>query len=118
MATIESNTVKLNFFEYVQDTLVMAFKYADDQGQVIDMSGWEVDVEIRKQVSDPEPLLHINLLTGGVVVGGADYNLLITVTDQHTLALGAGTFAYFIRTKDTVGFVNTLALGKITLKSR
>ncbi len=117
MPTIESNTAKINYQEYVQDTLQMAFRHADDQNVLIDVTGWTVDLEIRKQANDLNPVLVVNE-QNGVVLGGTDYNILITVTDDQTLALGAGTFAYFVRTKDLSGFVNTLALGKLTLRTR
>ncbi len=117
MATIESNTAKIDFKEYVQDTLIMAFRYTDEEGNLIDVTGWDVDLELRKQATDPVPLL-LASIQNGIVLGSTDYNICVTITDTQTQLLGPGTFTYFIRTKDVQGFVNTMVLGKITLRSR
>lgn len=118
LTVITSDTAKLDFVEYVQDTLAILLGYSDPKGKLIDVTGWFVDMEIRKTTKDPLPILHISTKTGHITLTSGKYNLSIVLSDQETFALGKGEFVYFIRTKDTQGFVNTLADGRIILKER
>jgi len=121
MATtvITSSTAKIDFVEYVQDSLIMCLGYADSRGRLFDTAGWEVVIEIRKKSKDVMPLLSEGTHTGQVTVGiKGKYNINILITDQQTAALGKGEFVYFIRTTDTQGFVNTLAEGRVILRER
>lgn len=121
MATtvITSKTAKLDFVEYIQDSLSICLGYADARGRLFDTAGWDVLIEVRKNSKDVLPLLSEGTQTGHITVGiQGKYNINILISDQQTAALGKGDFVYFIRTIDTQGFVNTLANGRIVLRER
>lgn len=115
---ITSDTAKIDFSEYVQDSLNMQFAYADSKGKLFDVTGWEVDIEIRAKAKDLNPILALSSNNGQIDLSGEEFNIVALLSDVQTLALGKGDFVYFVRTKDTQGFVNTLAVGKIKLRSR
>lgn len=117
-SNITSETVTVNFIEYIQDTLIMRFAYTDSLNTLINFTGWEIDLEVRRKSTDILPSLKKSTSSGTISTNGSTYNIEIIITDIDTETLGKGTFPYFIKTKDTNGYINTLIVGTITLMVR
>ena len=120
MKTVYSETATINYSEYVQDTISMEFGYKDSQGNLIDMTAYDVVAEIRKLKTDTTALLTYSSVSGSVQLNqSANYNINLTITDAQTLGLGAGAFYYFVKlTKKSNGFVNTIVVGTLKLQAR
>lgn len=122
VVTIKSETATVNYEEYVQDTLILEYGYGDeDTGVLYDMSSHEIIIEIRANKTDATPALSLSSLNNQVVTNHDipnGYNIKGVVTDTMTATLGAGVFSFFVKTKDSNNFVNTLVIGTITLKVR
>lgn len=123
--TLQSETARINFVEFAGDTLKMAFAYKEgsETGNMIDLNGYNVEMEVRKMDKDGvslEPsLLSYSKDNGGITTGDSDANIMITLESSDTLLLGVGEFGYFIKvTHLSSGFVNTLIRGKLILKAR
>jgi hypothetical protein len=119
MATVNSGTAKINYIEYVQDTLKMRLGWKSESLVLHNLAGFAVDMQIRKLQADATPLYSFSSADGTIQLNVDEKcNIQIPISDTITAALGAGEFHYFIRTTDTVGFVNTLVSGKLTLRLR
>jgi len=120
MKTVYSETATINYSEYVQDTINMEFAYTDSQGNLIDMTLYDLVAEIRQLKTDTTALLTYSSTSGTIIVNqSADYNINFTITDAQTLSLGARAFYYFLKlTKKSTGFVNTLVVGTLKLQVR
>lgn len=120
MKTVYSETATINYSEYVQDTINMEFAYTDSQGNLIDMTAYDVVAEIRRAKTDTVALLTYSSVVGTISLNhSADYNINYTITDAQTLSLGAGVCYHFLKlTKKSNGFVNTLVVGTLKLQVR
>lgn len=126
MATRNSETVRINIIEHVQDTVRVQFAWQDAAGRLYDLSNYLVEMELRQKQSDPSPLLKYSSAVQEVTNGihpiklnvSDTVNIWFEISAEQTQALGAGEFYYFVTTKDTEGFVNTLIVGKLLLKVR
>jgi hypothetical protein len=113
-ATLESETAVLHYKEFVGDTLLIELGYGDeDTGIPYDLAGWDVAVTIKQNgvvLQQPTVELNHDIPNG--------YNIRSEVTSAMTQSLGAGIFELSIVTTELNGFVNTLAIGTVTLRER
>lgn len=119
-ADIISEAGEINWEEYVEDTLNIMFCYQNPDGTPIDLTGSIVTCEIRRKVTDPEPVFVYSSAGVGVLTNaGTNHDeIQVKVVNTQTKTLGAGEFPYFVKTQDTAGTVNTIVIGKIALKLR
>ena len=116
MATnVESATAYVNYTEFSGDSLRMSFTYKDEAGTPVDMTSQTVKMDIKVLPDDAVPLLTLTEIDG-IVLGNAESNIVATITDTQTLALGVSDLVYDMEFKDSSGHVNTLISGSITLE--
>lgn len=126
--TVQSETARVNYVEYVGDTLCMKFAYKDGSstGPLIDLSGYTLFMEVRKMDTSGVPIGDALLVrssdNGTILLGeaaGVNENICVTLESVDTTTLGAGDFGYFIvATQVAINYVNTLIRGKLVLKIR
>ena len=115
MATkIKSATAYVDYEEFEGDTLEMSFTWKDSAGDVIDISAYTAKADIKEKITDVLPLLRLTH-TNGIALSDAAPNLVLTVSDVQTAALGKGKFVYDIELTEPSGKVNTLVSGNIVL---
>ena len=115
MAKILSQTVTVDYEEYVGDTLLMLFNYKDSTGAVINLTGYSAVLTISKTIDDIPDLTLTDTIGDGIILGGTPSNIAIEITHTQTTLLSAGSFVYRLRLTDSLLRVNTLVVGKIKL---
>lgn len=115
MATkIKSQTVFVDFEEYEGDTLAMVFAWKDSSGVLTNLAGYSAKMDIKVDTDSPSLLTLTD--AGSITLGGTPNNLIVELTPTQTKQLGTGSFVYDIEITNSLGKVNTLVSGKITLK--
>jgi hypothetical protein len=115
MAKVASQTVTVDFEEYVGDTLLMLFNYKDSTGAVIDLTGTNAVLTIATTLDTPPVLTLTEALNDGIILGGTPSNIVCEIKPSQTVTLAVGTFVYRLRLTDSLLRVNTLVVGKIKL---
>lgn len=115
--TVQSETTRINFVEYIGDTILMQFAYKDSDGIMIDLLNTVVRVEIRRDQLDSTPLLSFSSTDGGVDTTGTEANIRVAIASTQSATLLSGDYFYFVTT-ETDGYVNTLITGKLIMKVR
>lgn len=113
---ITGQTARIDFEDYAGDTLAVRIAYADITGN-INLAGSTVTAEI----IDPAtfiPLLTYSTTAGTITTSGTDYNIIFDITAAQTAQLGAANYLYHIKVIDSLGSVNTLISGILTLKKQ
>lgn len=80
-----------------------AFVIKNSDGSVIDVTGWEFRMQIRKHTADTgDPLLELTTAGGGIGVasGGADGRIFISLDETQTLALPTGSYKFDVLRTD------------------
>ena len=115
MPTIKSNTTKIDYVEFVGDTLKFVYTWKVDDVPVI-LSSYTGTLSIRTTPGDT-PVKTITETTG-LTLGDSTNNIIAELSSTDTSTLGAGTFYYDLVLTDDTGYVNTLILGEIELVIR
>lgn len=63
------------------------FTYKDDDGDPIDLTGYEADLQIRKRYNATTADMTISTVLGGITLGSADGTIRIILTDDQTAML-------------------------------
>lgn len=80
-------------------------------GTQVNLTGYTARMHVKAAIDDVTPLQ-----IGTVTLGGSTNNVICELSNAQTTELGAGKFVYDIEITDTLGKVNTFAIGKIKLK--
>jgi hypothetical protein len=115
--TIQSETTRINFIEYIGDTVLMQFAYKDADGVMIDLLNTTVSMEIRRDQLDAVPIASFSSTDGSIDITGTEANIKVIISATQSATFLSGDYFYFIAT-ETDGFVNTLITGKIIMKVR
>ena len=113
---IIGQTARIDFEEYAGDTLAVRLAYADTTGN-INLTGSTITAEI-VDPSTSAALLTYSTTAGTIVTTGTDYNIVFDITASQTAQLGAANYLYYVKVQDSLGSVNTLITGILTLKKR
>lgn len=115
--TVQSETTRINFIEYIGDTILMQFAYKDADGVMIDLLNTTVAMELRRDQLEAVPIARFTSVDGSVDITGTDANIRIIISATQSAEFLSGDYFYFITT-ETDGFVNTLITGKLVMKVR
>lgn len=116
---IESQTARVDFEEYLGDTLTFSFGYCDELGNLINLIGSSISCIFSSQTLPDTILLNATSSNGGIIVGGDPYNIVVKVSSADcTSFFSIGRFNYSLIVTDSLGNVNTLINGILTLKGR
>lgn len=86
-----------------QGTLyVRAFVLKDKTGAPIDVTGWEFRMQVRRHVTDPEPVLDLTSGNGGMGVasGGADGRIYLSIDEDQSAGLATGSYKFDVLRTD------------------
>ena len=111
---IKSNTITVNYEEYVTDTLVIELTWKDSLGAINDLTSYTGLLEIRSKKTDTLPLKTYSF-PGDLVLGSTSPNISIDIPPSDLSDLGVGTFVYFIKLTEPSGRINTLVVGSIKI---
>jgi len=112
---VKSETVTINYEEYVGDTLSIKLTWKDAAGNPFDLTSHSALLNIKVLVSDTSPLLTLTSAAGGVVLGNSTDNITVIISDTQTATLGKGKYVYALELTEPSGNVNTLVVGTIIL---
>lgn len=115
---IESQTARVDYKDYVGDTICVRIGYSEESGINVDLTGYIVTATIYSNVDNGVPLLSYDQLSGKLKTSDPTYNIYFDITSDETTELGEGRFAYAIKLTDPLGYVNTLVNGLILLTNR
>jgi len=113
---IKSNTITINYEEYITDTLVVELTWKDSLGAIVDLSSYTGSLEIRAKKTDTLPLKTYTF-PGDLVLTGSSPNISIDIPPADLAELGLGSFPYFIKLIEPSLRVNTLVVGSIKVTS-
>ena len=116
---IEAQTARVDFEEYLGDTLTMNFGYADENGTLINLASSTLYCYFSTQATPTITTLTASSSNGGIIVGGYPYNIIVKVTaTAMSTIFTEGRYNYYLTVTDAFGDINTLVNGLITFKSR
>lgn len=115
---IESQTARVDYKDYVGDTICVRVGYAEENGANVNLTGYIVTATVYSNVDVEIPFLSYDQLSGKLKTTDPTYNISFDITSSETIELGEGRFAYAIKLTDPLGYVNTLVNGLIILTNR
>lgn len=118
--TAFGETTYIDWKEYINDTLQLLFCIKDDQvpPQNVDFNGCSCEFIIYADKGLDTGLLTVSTVDDGVVLGGVDNNLVVTVTPEQiqVASLVRGKYYYKIRMTYPDNYVNTEFAGVLKLE--
>lgn len=128
----QSDTKRLDMYEYVQDSIPFELAYKDAEGTYYDMTGWTLLYEVRLNQTDALPLLsysNVGGVDGSITISlpspnppapNSAYipNISFEISAAKTNTLGVGSFYHYLKATDLLGGVNTIFDGRLVLKRR
>lgn len=115
---IESQTARVDFEEFLGDTLTLSFGYCDEVGTLINLTGYSISCIFATQALPNNVIFNANSSNGGIIVDAVPYNIIVKLSTTDTNIFIAGRYVYSVLITDPYGDVNTLINGLITFKDR
>ena len=103
-----------NFTIYKYNTLSLAFKWQDANGNAINLTGYSALLEARYNITDSAPFLTLQSPVN--ITLGSDGSIVITAPPSMTSPLTAGAGVYDLQLTDTLGNVFTLLQGSVIVQ--
>jgi hypothetical protein len=114
---IASQTVQVDYEEYLGDTLEVTFNWKGADDQPVNLTGWSALLQVKAEKTDPLALVTRATLDGSLALGdgSGEFNIETELTPAETTYLGLGTKFYDLQLTSPAGKVNTLVIGSITI---
>lgn len=114
---IASQTVQVDYEEYLGDTLEITFNWRGSDGQAVDLTGWIGVLQVKAEKTDTVALIERTTVDSSLVLsdGSGEFNIETELTPAETLGLGLGVKVYDLQLTSPAGKVNTLIIGRITI---
>ncbi|MCK5919385.1 MAG: hypothetical protein KAG66_00485 [Methylococcales bacterium] len=114
---ISSQTVQVDYEEYLGDTLEITFNWKGADDQPVNLVGWSGVLQVKAEKTDTVALIERSTGDGSLVLsdGTGEFNIETELTPAETLGLGLGTKTYDLQLTSPAGKVNTLVIGGITI---
>lgn len=88
---------------YQGDFYAARFKFADNAGVAINITGWTFQAMLRAALADPAPLLTLTSANGGfLILDGPNGRLQLQITGTQALALPAGRVLFDVQRTDII----------------
>lgn len=68
-------------------TFETTITWTDDQGNLINLSGYTAEMQVRYEASDPSPIVNLTSSNGGITLGGAAGTIALLLAASATAAL-------------------------------
>ncbi len=77
----------INFYLYQGATFSEPVTLKDGAGAPIDLTGYSARLQARRDISDATPVLDLNSTSGGILLGGTNGTITLSMTASATAAL-------------------------------
>lgn len=114
---ISSQTVQVDYEEYLGDTLEITFNWKGADDQAVSLVGWSAVLQVKTEKTDTVALIERSTGDGSLVLsdGTGEFNIETELKPAETLGLGLGKKVYDLQLTSPAGKVNTLVIGSITI---
>jgi hypothetical protein len=114
---IASQTVQVDFEEYLGDTLEITFNWKGADDQPVNLTGWSAILQVKTEKLDDVAIIERSTADGSLVLsdGTEEFNIETELTPAETTGLGLGKKVYDLQLTSPAGKVNTLVIGSITI---
>jgi hypothetical protein len=91
--------------------------WKNSSGNPVDLSGFSARLQVRGD-ADPAPLYaDLSSETGGIVLGGTDGTIALSISSADTAAFPAGLAKYDLFVTNLASFTSCLLFGTVTIRA-
>jgi hypothetical protein len=96
-------------------TLEEAITWQDAQGNPIDLTGYTARAQARQNYEDATPFMNLTTENGGIILGGANGQIKLSLNASATAAITAETGMWDLELVTASGAVYRLLQGSVTI---
>lgn len=90
--------------------------YKDPAGDPIDMTGYDVSMQVRADYDSEESVLDLTV-GDGITITALDGKTLVEISNAQSESIPAGIYVYDVEAESPAGKKRKLAFGKITIRA-
>lgn len=96
-------------------TFSRVLTWKDGNGDPVDLTGYSARMQARGTMMAPSTFIDINTSNGGIVLGGSDGTITLTVSASTTDAIGENAGVYDLELESGSGVVTRLLQGNVAI---